>query len=129
MFRRGVGYSVLSKEWEYFLIEQELNDAVELTHFKLQKKKWIYIKLDTWYKSNNSYKTPSDIWTAVQSNELRVPRVSVALASDKFAQKIGLLGLTVELPAVEEARSKKSRTNYDSDGTSAESDIESIEKM
>jgi len=130
MFRRGVGYSVLSKEWEYFLIEQELNDAVELTHFKLQKKKWIYIKLDTWYKSNNSYKTPSDIWTAVQSNnELRVPRVSVALVSDKFAQKIGLLGLTVELPAVEEARSKKSRTNYDSDGTSAESDIESIEKM
>jgi hypothetical protein len=54
--------------------------------------------------------------------------VSVALASDKLAQKIGLLGLTFELPAVEEARNKKSSTSYDSDGTSAESDIESIEK-
>jgi hypothetical protein len=65
MFRRGVGYSVLSKEWEYFLIEQELNDVVELTHFTLQKKKQIYIKLGTWHRSNNSYKTPSDIWTAL----------------------------------------------------------------
>ncbi len=54
--------------------------------------------------------------------------MSVALASDKLAQKIGLLGLTFELPAVEEARNKKSSTSYDSDGTSAESDIESIEK-
>ena len=39
-----------------------------------------------------------------------------------------MLGLTFELPAVEEARNKKSSTSYDSDGTSAESDIESIEK-
>ena len=39
-----------------------------------------------------------------------------------------MLGLTFELPAVEEARNKKSSTSYDLDGTIAESDIESIEK-
>jgi len=44
MFRRGAGYSALMKEWEYFLIEQELNE-VEVTHFTIQKKKQIYIRL------------------------------------------------------------------------------------
>jgi hypothetical protein len=114
MFRRGAGYSALMKEWEYFLIEQELNE-VEVTHFTIKKKMRIYIRLGTSYKSNNSCKTPSDIWSAARANALRVPRVSVTLSSEKLAKKIGLLGLTFQAPVVEEAMRKQSSQNCDSD--------------
>jgi hypothetical protein len=115
------------KEWEYFLIEQELNE-VEVTHFTIQKKKRIYIRLGMSYKSNNSCKTPSDIWSAARANALRVPRVSVTLSSEKLAKKIGLLGLTFQAPVVEEAMRKHSSQNCDSDSLGSESSEKEAEE-
>jgi hypothetical protein len=55
-------------------------------------------------------------------------RVSVTLSSEKLVLKIGLLGLTFQTPVVEEATSKLSSNNCNSDSLSVQSDSESSEK-
>jgi hypothetical protein len=90
---KKLGYSPLMKEWQDFIIEQEIPE-VEVTHFTINKKKQVYIRLGSWNKGlNYSPKTPADIWSAAQANILRVPRVSTTLVSERFAKKIGMLDL------------------------------------
>ena len=43
-YRVGSGHSPLLKVWEYFILEQQL-DEVEVTHFTINKKRGYYIRL------------------------------------------------------------------------------------
>ena len=101
MYRRDVGHSALMKEWEYFITEQQLPE-VEVTHYTINKKKRIFIRLGSWSKGCNARKTPADIWAASQANLLRVPRVRIILISEKLARNIGALGLDFQ-PVIEHA--------------------------
>jgi hypothetical protein len=106
------------KEWEYFITEQELSE-VEVTHYTINKKKQICIRLGSWNKGTNTWKTPAEIWATAQANSLRVPRVNVILVSEKLARKIGALGLDCQ-PVIEHAGELPS--SYDSISTNSESE-------
>ncbi len=41
MYKKKFGHSLLMKEWEYFIIEQQLLE-VEVTHYTVDKKVNIY---------------------------------------------------------------------------------------
>jgi hypothetical protein len=101
MYRKDVGHSPLMKEWEYFITEQQLSE-VEVTHYTINKKKWICIRLGSWNKGSNAWKTPAEIWATAQANSLRFPRVSITLVSEKLVRKIGALGLDFQ-PVIEHA--------------------------
>jgi hypothetical protein len=71
----------------------------------------------TWYKSNVSCKTPSDIWTVACANALHVPKVFIISSSEKLEKNLVYWGSPFKCwpLMIDEAMSKLSSNNCDSD--------------
>ena len=89
-FRRNSGHSMLEQEWFNMKVEYQLMEF-EVTHFTINKKKRYYIRLGTWNSVSHKQRTPGEIWSALSSGSLRLPRTSTSLLSSTLAKAIGSL--------------------------------------
>jgi hypothetical protein len=110
-FRRNSGHSVLEQEWFNMKVEYQLMEF-EVTHFTINKKKRYYIRLGTWNSVSHKQRTPGEIWSALSSGSLRLPRTSTSLLSSTLAKAIG--SLDVILPFM-----KHSSTSSDCESVSS----------
>ena len=90
MFCRGSGYFVLMQQWQSFLLEYQLSD-MEVTHFTIAKKKYIFLRLGSWNSISHKARTPAEMWSAALSRTIRVPRVCTSLLRRTLAKRIGSL--------------------------------------
>ena len=110
-FRRNVGHSVVEQEWSNLKMEYQLMEF-EVTHFAINKKKRYYVRLGSWNPISHKKQTPGEIWSALSSGSLRLPRTSTSLLSRNLAKAVG--SLDVDLPFM-----KHSSTSSNGDSISS----------
>jgi hypothetical protein len=89
----------------------------EITHFKINKKKWYYVNLGGWNAIPHKRLTPGEIWSILSfDGDISIPRIHKSSPSSTLAQAMGSLDIALQF------KKSTSITSADSDESSISTD-------